>query len=88
MIIKEVYKQEGRSPIFILRKNTYSSTLAKFLELYNEARKEFPNLQTDEVRVVHFGGERYKYTFGIEFYAITTSIPEGYTQIGILEYLL
>jgi hypothetical protein len=88
MIIKEYYISENLPPKFILREMNYNHKLDKFLRLYEEALNDFPKLTPDKVRVIHFGGDRYRYTWGIEFDWPVFVIPESYKQIETLEFIL
>jgi len=82
-IIKEYCKYANRA---VIRSNSYGSGLSKFEELFEIARKDFPFLKISDVDVVHFAGERYAKTFGIEFNVLSASVPSDYIQISQLEY--
>ena len=69
----------------IVRTKTYHSELAHFENLFEEAKKDFPDLRTGEVIVVKYGGMRYKNTFGIEFCRLEKIVPETYLRIKKLE---
>lgn len=73
-----------KSHTAVIRDENYGSQLEKFIEFYNEALKDFPNLNASQVRIVKYGGRRYANTFGIEFEA--RGVPNYYTRIGQLEY--
>jgi hypothetical protein len=79
-MIKEFCKE---SKTAVIRNNHYGSNLQMFNEMFEEALLDFPNLQMSEVTIVHYGGERYAKTFGIEFTAIHA--PSTYARIGQLE---
>jgi hypothetical protein len=64
--------KESTGSIAVLRTDNYVHTLAHFLELFEEAKKDFPELKPEDVEIVHYGGERYAKTFGMEF-----EIPKG-----------
>ena len=81
-IIKE-YALVGETLHFSIRTNTYSHSLDFFERLWQEAYHDFPWLDRSDVEVVHYGGIRYKHTFGIEFTA--KDVPDGYTKVKRLE---
>jgi hypothetical protein len=85
MIIKEFVEKDNTAKKYrvVIRDNCYGSKLSKFLKFINEARKDF-DINEDEVDVVHFGGERYARTFGIEF-DTNTKPPDEYVKIEGLE---
>lgn len=74
------------SNVAVLRFNSYGSRLSYFMTLFHEAQKDFPTLDYGSVRVIQFGGERYKRTFGIEF--AVDGCPDDYEEISQLEYTL
>jgi len=80
-MIKEFCKSSNRA---VIREDAYGSQWSKFKRLVNEAKKDFPDLNEDDVEIIHFGGERYAKTFGIEFY--TVYAPDSYSEISQLEY--
>lgn len=69
----------------IVRTDTYSSTIAFFLRLLEEAQRDFPGLDPKEIEVVHYAGRRYAGTFGIEFAALTCNVPTSYREIAEVE---
>lgn len=73
----------------IIRTNTYSRDLDYFVYLFEEAKKDFPNLSFYDVAIVHFGGVRYKGTWGIEFTVdLLNPVLEKYKTKDYLENLL
>lgn len=73
----------------IIRSNRYGSTLSYFNELLTVAEADFGTLDPTQVEVVHYGGDRYKRTFGLEFnVAKDTFIPEHYGRQLYPEYKL
>jgi len=83
-VIKEFCRE-----IVVLRTDTYVSLLTHFDKLFAQAKKDFPTLERDAIRIVQFGGERYRYTFGIEFnLPESAKIPKGYSELKKLEYTL
>lgn len=85
-IIKEYALVGEKTLRFSLRTNTYAHSLDFFERLWEEAKRDFPWLDKNDVEVVHYGGIRYKHIFGIEFTA--KDIPDGYTDVGRLENTL
>lgn len=84
-IIKETC---GR--VCVIRTNTYAHTVNHILMLGQEMQKDFPDLLMGNARVVQYGGNRQKGTFGIEFemplgYA---AAPHSYERITQLELTL
>lgn len=83
-IIKEFYPRDREEALstgrMIIRANNYGSSLVKFDEMYEimaaDALTFEPPIELDreDVEVVHYAGERYKRTFGLE-----VSIPQGHT---------
>jgi hypothetical protein len=61
-IIKEFCESSGTA---VIRSNTYGSNFGKFVQFYNEAKKDFPSLEVEDVEIVKYGGNRYTKTFGI-----------------------
>ena len=83
-VIKEFCRK-----IVVLRTNTSAKGLNHFDKLFAQAKKDFPTLERSDVRVVQFGGDRYKRTFGIEFdLPEGAKIPKGYSELKELEYTL
>jgi len=73
----------------VLRTDTYEKGLSHFDRLFAQAEKGFPTLERSDVRVVQYGGERYKGTFGIEFdLPQGAKIPRGYSELQELEYTM
>jgi hypothetical protein len=89
-IIKEYYKPGKGPPRFFLRTLDYSRSLDKFLALVEEGKKDFPMLSPEYVKIVHFGGDNYRYTWGIEFDwpVEIRDIPKAYKRIETLEFTL
>ena len=70
----------------VIRFPHYGSYLNQFIEAANIAKADFPYLTDADIKVVHYGGDRYKGTFGIEFnLPDMESAPEGYSEIHQLE---
>lgn len=85
MLIKEFCHARNGDYHFVIRESSYGSQLVKFLSLFEIAKKDFPDLQSHEVRVVKYGGKKYAKTFGIEF-TLSAQPPEDYKEIAHLEY--
>jgi hypothetical protein len=62
--------------------------LEKFIQFFNEAKSDFPWIEEKDVNIIHFGGQRYARTFGIEFKIPENICPDGYCEIYSLEYSL
>ena len=71
---------------FVVRLDHYGSQLSYFLALYAEARRDFPQITPEMVRVVQYGGDRISGYFGIEFTLSGVEPPEGYQEISALEF--
>jgi hypothetical protein len=80
-MIKEYCEPSAR---VVIRESRYGSQLDKFIRLYEEALKDFPNLKMRDVEIVKYAGERYAKTFGIEFHS--PFAPDTYARISALEY--
>lgn len=91
-IIKEVrpiYKgSDGyvRNAICVIRTNCYGSEWSFLSKLVAQAKVDFPGLQDEAIRVVHFGGVQYSGTFGVEFEP-PDLVPEDYVKIREVELL-
>lgn len=87
-LIKEICLGEGdRITTGVVRSNCYGSQLSYIKKLVRAAKKTFPQLTDDDIRVVHFGGDRYARTYGIEFPLLQDTIPKGWKEIHRLELL-
>ncbi len=72
----------------VVRVEWYGGTWDVFQDLVGEARKDFPELQDNQIVVVKFGGTAYKQTYGIEFQVNVDNTPEGYREVHRLEITL
>jgi hypothetical protein len=72
---------------YVIRTDSYGCSLGFLSMLFEEAKKDFPNLGAEEVFIKNYAGIRYARTFGIEF-QIEGNVPEGYREIPTLEYTL
>jgi hypothetical protein len=61
------------------RENSYGSSLAKFDRLFEALQETFPGVTRDAVKVVQYGGDRIKHTFGLEWTVFHDiyEVPEG-----------
>ena len=83
---REDYPEAERTPVCVIRSRNYGSSLAKFLYFAREARKDYPHLKDEDIKVVHYGGDRISGTFGIEFEPPKENLVlDGWTEIHSLE---
>jgi len=87
-VIKEYVPIKGQEQQVrvIFREDRYGSRLDKFIWLFEEAKRDFSDLQYSDVEIIQYGGRSYKRTFGIEFLA--GSAPESYTRCAETELKL
>lgn len=79
----------GKNQVGVIRFRHYGSSMQELLAASAEAKRDFPGLKDEEIRVVQYGGERFARTFGIEFeLPPDTGLPVAYTQIKELELTL
>jgi hypothetical protein len=78
------------SAIAVVREDSYGSSLTKFDRLFETLQETFPDADRDSVKVVHYGGNRIKGTFGLEWevYYDVYEAPSGWNVISELEYTL
>jgi len=74
----------SRQDRVIFTTRTYAQTLWFLVDLYNEAKKDFPNLKMSDVDVNRYGGDSRNGMYGIEFYGDT--IPKEYIRINDLNH--
>lgn len=87
-IIKEYcINKLGSGNTIVLRSNTYANSLKYFMTLFKEAKKSFPELRRRNVQIIEYAGNRYKHTFGIEFFSEEKVLKE-YELIDELESTL
>ncbi len=79
-ITKQFVLSETRPKIvFILRTEMYDDRLSYFLDLFEEAKKDFPDLVAKQVKALKYGGDTHKGQRGIEFtFDLPYKIPDGY----------
>jgi hypothetical protein len=77
------------SAVFVIRSMSYGCTIASLAQMVESARQDFPDLKDEEVRVVHFGGDSFRGTWGIEFDGGSLSVaPPGWRSIPELHKVL
>jgi hypothetical protein len=87
-----VRKRNTGKILFILRTDLYDNSLDYFLQLFAEAKKDFPNLTQKDVICREYGGRTVSGLRGIEFYfdppkkgsTKTVKIPKGYEDNYII----
>ncbi len=79
--------KEVTQTTYTIRTNTYTSTLEHFNRLFAEITQDFPDIRAHDVKVVQYGGQSYKRTFGLEFQN-SGARPTDYIHIDKLEYTL
>lgn len=78
----------GSQVRFVITMGHYGKTLKVIMDLYDEARKDFPSLGMDKVDVMHYGGNRISGYMGIEFtldWSKDHVIPKSWSQRNQLE---
>jgi hypothetical protein len=78
-------KHPGIGVFCVVRTKRYDSKLSAYLEMLDEARKDFPGLKAVDVEAVIYGGEYFKGTRGIEFVIRNQPIPECYKKVRWIE---
>lgn len=69
----------------VIRLETYSRKLYHIEGLFQEAKKDFPTLNANDVGIYLYGKNTgYEGTFGIEFIVPKNAKISGYTEIGSL----
>lgn len=87
-IIKEFYKGREQN-LVILRLRNYGLSIDSAFNLFSAAVQDFPELKSEDAKIVHYGGRHYKGTFGIEFdVPFSVAMPTGYTEVGEPELVL
>lgn len=73
----------------VIREDSYDNTFAKLQSLVAEAKRDFPDLNDSNIRVVVYDGDRIKRQMGIEFNRPNNSlIIDTYRLVHQLEYTL
>lgn len=87
-IIKEYVEYNNQSAKrFIVRRSDHGKTLFHLMELKVEIEKDFGHLPNSSFEIVHYAGDRYKGTYGLEFFS-DRSVPKEYKQIAQAELTL
>lgn len=87
-MIKEYFRfPEGNPVRFIVRRPDYGSKVEDINELAEIAKRDFPQLDDNVLDLIHYGGQRYKGTYGIEF-NLDTAPPSDYREISQVELVL
>lgn len=87
-LIREVCFTNAK-PRCVVRADTYNGTFAHVERLVAAAREDFPELESDRIEVVKFGGQHYKRTVGIEFdIQDGQAVPPTYQPISSMEFIL
>jgi hypothetical protein len=72
-----------------IHEDNYTRDLEKFEKLFQEAKKDFPSLTREDVKVFVFNGDTHKGQCGIDFTPpADTPIPVSYKQVTVMEYVL
>ncbi len=90
-IIKEVcITPEKSTTVIIIRSDCYCSSYEHVEMLRDELRKDFDSpIQNSSIKIVIYGGRRYKGTLGIEAtLPHLREIPDKYIRVKSLEYVL
>lgn len=85
MEIYKEYKENGENAACVIRTNTYASSVQHFLNLLEEAQKDFPNVTASDLEVHHFAGRSYRRTFGVFFRVKMSEVPKAYRKIKEIE---
>ena len=84
-IIREVCYKENADPMcMLMHDGWYTHALSIFMALFEEAKKDFPDLVPENVRVEKYGGESRKNMWGIEF-LVRGNVPSSYKRVSELE---
>ncbi len=93
-IIKEFVDHEKRDKrfktiVFIVRTTLYDDSIQYFLDLLEILKKDFPDLDTNDIKSLVYGGMFYKRTRGLEITIDKpVKIPEEYEERSQVEYAL
>lgn len=74
-IIKEY---SPKAKMAALRTARYARTLKYISMLFEEAKKDVPNLKPEDCEIVIYGGQRHRNTMGLEFESEAN--PNNYTE--------
>lgn len=89
-IIKEfVVNEEYNTIHFIVRTGYYNDSVQYWLDLIEILKKDFANVDLNNVKSIVYGGRCYKHTRGIELTLDEPiEVPKGYVERPSLEYTL
>jgi len=69
-----------------VRTNTCDHNLDFFLKLFDQAKKDFPDLEPGNIEIVHYSRLQIAHSFGIEFSVNGAGpVPKCYERIDVLE---
>ena len=90
--IKEAFSLQingGEAYRYIIRTNTYGNSLAYFKSLDREIHRDFAERRPaeEDLKILHYGGTSYKFTYGIEFNLAGPRHPD-YNEVASLETYL
>ena len=85
--IKEYWLHDGKF-FALIRTAAYCHTLKHFMDMFDEICKDYPpeEVNTDNINVTHYGGDRIKGTYGLEFPIVVPN--SNYTKISKPEWTL
>ena len=58
----------------------FRSSDKELIKKFEKAKKDFPELTSDNANIMHYGGTRFNGTYGIEFTLEREEIPENYQE--------
>ncbi len=77
------------SPCVQVFTNNYNRSLEHVKKLVAEMKHDFPKLKDNQINVQLFGGNRNRGIMFVEaFLEPSAKMPEGYTEINKIEYIL
>ena len=78
------YIKEQTETHAVIRTDTYARSIDHVLRLFEELKKDFPEINPREVNVVEYAGSNYAGTLGLEFRK-PKLVSENYRRIPQLE---
>jgi hypothetical protein len=75
-----VTTQAGDCRVQLSNGRRYGSRLSTILRLFNEAKKDFPELQPEDVDIHFYGPPRLNRIMFIEFRAKLKAVPDSYHE--------
>ena len=82
-----IFEFEEKAKICVVRKNNYDGRLSNLLNMFELAKKDFPDLLPQDVTVQKYGGNTHRRQYGIEF-EMHGEVPAKYKRIHALELTL